>query len=63
MAGFYLGNGNCEKIDSPIENCEIENSQKICLKCEPGHLLDIENKKCIEVPDIDNCSTYSNMEC
>lgn len=61
--GFYLDNGACTAIDSPISNCDIQSNSGACLSCQSGYYLSLDSKSCVGGPSGDNCSTYTNIKC
>lgn len=55
--GFYLKNGACNKISSPIKNCSVENEWGICKECEVGYIRSIDKKSCNVAPEHSGCAT------
>ena len=62
---FYLDSGSsaCTAVETSITNCKYYNTAVKCLSCEEGYLLDSEAVGCIANPNIDNCVSYSFVNC
>lgn len=61
--GFVLKNGVCEASSNVIQNCSLQNAKGKCLVCNSGFMRNATRDVCVAIPGIDNCSTYSNVEC
>lgn len=60
---FYLKNGACISISSPISNCRLENGRGVCLECEPEYIRSVDKKSCLVKPEIQNCGTHKWVSC
>lgn len=61
--GFYLKNGACHQIPSPIPNCELENDRQICLSCSKDFVRSVDKKSCVATTQVNNCGTYKWVTC
>ncbi len=53
----------CEKVSSPIANCEVHDSKQKCKQCKDDFVLDIDRTECVADPGESNCGMYSFVGC
>lgn len=61
--GFYALRGNCININSPIGNCDVENSRGECERCASGFVRSIDRRSCQAKPSLLGCATFANVQC
>ena len=49
QAGYYAVEGICRLARKPIANCEIQQNELECTKCDKGYYLDFNKEKCLDI--------------
>lgn len=47
MPGYFISNGVCTVVSTPITNCSVYDSETLCARCEIGYILSTDGRTCV----------------